>query len=94
MYLQNLLENIFDDTNTISITLKRVSKRSSFRYRFQEHLLIHIFNVGSDSQWVITALRDTLNSKLAIVRLVTSVTNPLYFPNIIFLELCFELFLM
>jgi hypothetical protein len=25
--------------NTVSITLKRVSKRSSFRYAFQEHLL-------------------------------------------------------
>jgi hypothetical protein len=28
---------------------------------------------------------DTLNSKLAIVRLATSVTNPLYLPNIIVL---------
>jgi hypothetical protein len=41
---------------------------------------------------VITALHDTINSKLAIVRLVTSVTNPLFLPNIIFLALCFELF--
>jgi hypothetical protein len=37
---------------------------------------------------VITALRDTLNSKLTIVRLFTSVTNPY-----ICLALCFEPFL-
>jgi hypothetical protein len=39
-------------------------------------------------------LFNTLNSKLAIIRLVTSVTNPLYLPNIIFLALCFELFFL
>jgi hypothetical protein len=38
---------------------------------------------------VITVLHDTLNSKLTIVRLFTSV---MYLPNIIFLALCFELF--
>jgi hypothetical protein len=44
---------------------------------------------------VITALHGTLNSKLAIVRLVTGVSRyqPLYLPNIIFLAICFELFL-
>jgi hypothetical protein len=46
----------------------------------------------SSSCYVITALHDTLNSKLAIVRLVSSVTNPLYLLNIIFLALCLELF--
>jgi hypothetical protein len=30
---------LFFTYNTVSITLKRVSKRSSFRYAFQEHLL-------------------------------------------------------
>jgi hypothetical protein len=30
---------LFCTYNTVSITLKRVSKRSSFRYAFQEHLL-------------------------------------------------------
>jgi hypothetical protein len=44
--------------------------------------------------YVITALHDILNSKLTIIRLFTSVTNPyMYLPNIIFLGLCFELFL-
>jgi hypothetical protein len=44
------------------------------------------------SCYVITALHDTLNSKLAIVRVVTSVSNPLYLPNIIAVALCFLLF--
>jgi hypothetical protein len=43
--------------------------------------------------YVIAALHDTLNSKLTIVRLFTSVYQPLYLPNIIFLALCFQLFL-
>jgi hypothetical protein len=43
--------------------------------------------------YVITALHDTLNSKLAIIRVVTSVRNPLYLPNIIAVALCFLLFL-
>jgi hypothetical protein len=30
---------LFCTYNTVSVTLKRVSKRSSFRYAFQEHLL-------------------------------------------------------
>jgi hypothetical protein len=30
---------LFCTFNTVIITLKRVSKSSSFRYRFQEHLL-------------------------------------------------------
>jgi hypothetical protein len=59
------------------ITLKRVSKRSSFRYRFQEHLLKFLMLAVTDS----ATLFNTLNSKLAIIRLVTSVTNPLYLPN-------------
>jgi hypothetical protein len=30
---------LFCTFNTVRITLKRISKRSSFRYRFQEHLV-------------------------------------------------------
>jgi hypothetical protein len=41
---------------------------------------------------VITAFHDTLNSKLTIVRLYQRY-QPLYLQNIIFLALCFELFL-
>jgi hypothetical protein len=37
--LHKLAIFLFCTYNTVSITLKRVSKRSSFRYAFQEHLL-------------------------------------------------------
>jgi hypothetical protein len=43
-----LVISLFCTYNTVSITHKGVSKRSSFRYAFQEHLLFD----------------DTLNSKL------------------------------
>jgi hypothetical protein len=69
---------LFCTYKTVSITLKRVSKRKSFRYAFQEHLLQFLMLAVTDSElcYVIGALHDTLNSKLTIVPLFTSVTNP------------------
>jgi hypothetical protein len=65
--------------NTVSIILKRVSKRSSFRYRFQEHLVKFLMLAVTHSEWLLGdhCTSRHLNSKLAIVRLVTSATNPL-----------------
>jgi hypothetical protein len=37
-------------TQSVHITLKRVSKRSSFRYRFQEHLLKFLMLVATHSE--------------------------------------------
>jgi hypothetical protein len=71
---------LFCTYNTVSIIRKWVSKRSSFRYAFQEHLLQFLMLAVTHSEFLlrdqlITALHDTLNSKLTIVRLFTSVTN-------------------
>jgi hypothetical protein len=62
-------------------TVKRVSKRSSFRYAFQEHLLKILMLAVTHSELLLGAFHGTLNSKLTIVRLFTSVTitNPLYY---------------
>jgi hypothetical protein len=59
---------------------------------FQEHLLRFLMlAVTCECCYVITALDDTLNSKLTSS--IYQRYQPLYLPNIIFLALCFELFL-
>jgi hypothetical protein len=41
---------LFCTFNTLSITCKRVSKRSSIRYRFQEHLLKFLMLLATHSE--------------------------------------------
>jgi hypothetical protein len=50
---------LFCTYKTVSITLKRVSKRSSFRYAFQEHLLKFLMLAVTDSELL---LRDHCTS--------------------------------
>jgi hypothetical protein len=69
---------LFCTYNAVSITLKRISKRSSFRYAFQEHLLKFLMLAVTHSELL---LRDRCTSR------------HLYLPNIIFLALCFEFLL-
>jgi hypothetical protein len=82
---------LFCTYNTVSITIKRVSKRSSFRYAFQEHLIKSLMLTVTHSELLLRdhCISRHLNSKVTIVRLFTSVTK---LPNIIFLALCFEVF--
>jgi hypothetical protein len=87
----NILFFLFCTFNTVIITLKRVSKKNSSGYRFQEHLLKLLMLAVTDSEPVIIC---HFKFKTFIVRLITSVANPLYFPNIISLVLCFELFFL
>jgi hypothetical protein len=89
---------LFCTYNTVSITLKRlkrVSKRSSFRYAFQEHLLKFLMLAVTYSELL---LRNHCTSghfkfKTYNCSSIYQRYQPLYLPNIIFLALCFELFL-
>jgi hypothetical protein len=61
MYLGKRTQNtdvfifLFCTFNTVSITLKPVSKRSSFRYRFQEHLLKFLMLAATHSELLLLA---------------------------------------
>jgi hypothetical protein len=86
---------LFCTFNTIIITLKWVSKRSSFRYAFQEHLLKFLMLAVTNSEWL---LRDHCTSQHFKFKTCNCSSSdrryqPLYLANIIFLALCFELFL-
>jgi hypothetical protein len=63
---------LFGTYNTVSIILKRVSKRSSFRYASQEHLFQFLRLPVTHSELLlcdqsITVLHDTLNSNLQLL---------------------------
>jgi hypothetical protein len=93
--LQEIFFFLFCTNNTVSITLKRVSKRSSFRYAFQEHLLKFLMLAVTQSELL---LRDHCTSRHFKLKTyncssIYQCYQPLYLPNIIFLALCFELFL-
>jgi hypothetical protein len=72
-YLIKLFFYFAPITQSVSTTLKQVSKRSSFRCVFQEHLLKFLMLAVTHSELL---LRDHCTSKLTIVRLFTGVTNP------------------
>jgi hypothetical protein len=80
---------LFCTYNRVSITLKRVSKRSSFRYAFQEHLLTFLMLAVTHSELL---LRDHCISRHFKFKTIYQLYQPLYLPNIIFLALRFELF--
>jgi hypothetical protein len=87
---------LFCTYNTVSITLKRISKRSSFRYAFQEHLLKFLMLAVIHSELL---LHDHCNSRHFKFKTYNCSSiyqryQVLYLPNIIFLALCFELFLI
>jgi hypothetical protein len=52
--------------NTVSITLKRVSKRSSFRYAFQEHLLKFVMLAVIHSELLLRNHRTSRHFKFKI----------------------------
>jgi hypothetical protein len=81
--------------NTVSITLKRVSKRSSFRYAFQEHLLKFLMLAVTHSELLRGDHCISRHFKFKILQLFAYLPAlpTLYLPNIIFLALCFEFFL-
>jgi hypothetical protein len=86
---------LFCTYNTVSITLKRVSKRRSFRYAFQEHLLKFLMLAVTHSELL---LRDHCTSphfkfKTYNCSSIYQRYQPLYLPNIILLALCFQLLL-
>jgi hypothetical protein len=85
---------LFCTYNTVSITLKRVSKRSSFRYAFQEHLLKFLMLAVTHSELL---LGDHCTSRYFKFKTYNCSSvyqryQPLYLPHIIFLPLCFEVF--
>jgi hypothetical protein len=86
---------LFCTYNTVSITLKRVSKRSSFRYAFQEHLLTFLMLAVTHSELLLREHCTSRHFKFKTYNCssIYQRYQPLYLPNIIFLVLCFELFL-
>jgi hypothetical protein len=93
--INNIPFFLFGTYNRVSITLKRVSKRRSFRYAFQEHLLKFLMLAVTHSEWL---LRDHCTSrhfkfKTYNCSSIYQRCQPLFLPSIIFLALCFELFL-
>jgi hypothetical protein len=77
------------------ITLKRVSKSRPLRYAFQEHLLKLLMLAVTHSELL---LRDHCTSRHFKFKTYNCSSiyqryQLLYVPNIIFLALCFELFL-
>jgi hypothetical protein len=86
---------LFWTYNTVSITLKRVSKRSSFRYAFQEYLLKILMLTVTHSELLLGDHCISRHFKFETYNCssIYQRYQPLYLPNIIFLALCFELFL-
>jgi hypothetical protein len=75
---------LFCTYNTVSITLKRVSKRSSFRYVFQEHLLKFLILAMTHSELL---LRDHCISRHFKFKTYDCLSiyqcyQPLYLPNL------------
>jgi hypothetical protein len=85
---------LFCTYNTVSITLKRVSKRNSFRYAFQEHLLKFLMLAVTHSELLLLDHCTSRHFKFKTYNCLSIYQRyqPLYLPNIIFLALCFELY--
>jgi hypothetical protein len=83
---------LFCTYNTVSITLKRVSKRSSFGYAFQEHLLKFLMLTHSELLLGNHCISRHFKFKTYNCSSIYQRYQPLYLPNIIFLALCFGLF--
>jgi hypothetical protein len=89
---------LFCTYNTVSITLKRVSKKSSFRYAFQKHLLKFLMLAVTHSELL---LRDHCTSRHFKLKTYNCSSiyqryQPLYiiyFAKYHFLSIMFELFL-
>jgi hypothetical protein len=78
---------LFCTYNTVSITLKRVSKRSSFRYAFQEHLL-KILTLAVTHSELLLGDTDHCISRLFKFKTYNCSSiyqryQPLYLPNIL-----------
>jgi hypothetical protein len=86
---------LFCTYNKVSITLKRVSKRSSFRYAFQEHFLKILMLAVTHSELLLGdhCISRHFKFKTYNCSSIYQRYQPLYLSNIIFLALCFELFL-
>jgi hypothetical protein len=82
---------LFCTYNTVSITLKRVSKRSSFRYAFQEYLLIFFMLAVTHSELLLGDHSTSRHFKFKTYNCssIYQRYQPLYLPIIIFLALCF-----
>jgi hypothetical protein len=83
---KNIFSNLHLSYNTVSITLKRVSKRSSFRYAFQEHVHKFLMLAVTHSELL---LRDHCISRHFKFKTQLSIYQryqPLHLPNIIFLS--------
>jgi hypothetical protein len=86
---------LFCTYNIVSITLKRVSKGSSFRYAFQEHLLKFLMLAVTHSVFLLCdhCISRHFKFKPYNCSSIYQRYQPSYLTNIIFLALCFELFL-
>jgi hypothetical protein len=85
---------LFCTYNTVSTTLKRVLKRRSFRYAFQEHLLKFLMLAVTHSGLLLFGHCTSRHFKFKTYNCSSSYQRyqPFYLPNTIFLALCFELF--
>jgi hypothetical protein len=85
---------LFCTYNIVSITFKRVSKRSSFRYAFQEHLFKFLMLPMTHSELLLGNHCTSRHFKFKTYNCssIYQRYQPLYLPNIIFPALCFELF--
>jgi hypothetical protein len=85
---------LFCTYNTVSITLKRASKRRSFRYAFQEHLLKFLMLAVTHSELLLGDHCTSRHFKFKTYNCssIYQRYQPLYLPNIIFLALCFDFF--
>jgi hypothetical protein len=86
---------LFCTYDTVSTTHKRVSKRRSFRYAFQEHLLKFLMLAVTHSGLLLRGHCTSRHFKFKTYNCSSSYQRyqPFYLPNIIFLALCFVLFL-
>jgi hypothetical protein len=86
---------LFCTYNTVSITLKRVSKRSSFRCAFQEHFLKFLMLAVTHSELLLSdhCVSRHFKFKTYNCSFIYQRYQPLYLSNIIFPALCFKLFL-
>jgi hypothetical protein len=97
LWSQTLLHNkffLFCTYNTVSITLKRVSKRRSFRYAFQEHLLNFLMLAVTHSELLLCDHCTSRHFKFKTYSCssIYQRYQPLYLPNIILLALVWNFF--
>jgi hypothetical protein len=82
-------------TQSVYLTLKRVLKRSSFRYAFEEHLRKFLMLTVTYSELLLHNHCTSWHFKFKTYNCssICERHQSLYLPNIIFLALCFALFL-